>query len=165
MKYIIPALLLCAVFNACASDAENNITDDYVTDWNAVTEGQIAPTFPLGTDIINLCKTAAPEQFRREIIHQWEQKTGTHMTQNAFLSEDLQLFDRLATLSCLEGADYQHQGNGDLLIKSLNAQLRVLDAKDGNDAFEQIKTMEFQTGILTARYGTSLEKKRTHGGT
>lgn len=163
----IPVLLLSGVFNTFAGETENIIASDYVTHWNEVMNGQstsILRTADLAPEIVKSCQAVAPKQFRNEIILQWEHKTGTKMTQNAFLSEDLQLFDRLATLSCLEGADYQHKGYGDLLVKSLSAQLRDMDVKDGDDAYEQTKTMQFQTGIMTARYGINLEKKRVTGG-
>ncbi|MGB7803057.1 hypothetical protein [Buttiauxella sp.] len=160
---IIPALLLSAICSAVAGDTENNIAHDYMTHWNEVMDGQSTPvseTASLDSEIVAACKTVAPEQFRNEIIHQWEHKTGSKMTQTAFLSEDLQLFDRLAAVSCIEGAKYQHQKNGDLLLKILSEQLLGMDTKNGNDAWEQNKTMEFRTGMMTARYGISLEKNR-----
>lgn len=165
--FFIPALLLSGVFNTFAGETENIIASEYVTHWNEVMNGQstsILRTAALAPEIVKNCQNEAPKQFRNEIILQWEHKTGTRMTQNAFLSEDLQLFDRLATLSCLEGADYEHKGYGELLVKSLSDQLRDMDIKDGEDAYEQTKTMQFQTGIMTAKYGMSLEKNRLAGG-
>lgn len=159
----VPALLLCGAFNSYAAGAEDNIAHDYVTHWNDVLNGQtvsILQTEQIDSDIVTNCKTLAPKQFRSEIIHQWEHKTGAKMTQTAFLSEDLQRFDRLAAISCMEGADYQRKGNGDELIQALSAHLLDMDTKDGNDAYEQTKTMEFQTGIITARYGISIEKNK-----
>jgi len=159
----IPALLLSAICNAVAGEAGNNIAHDYMTHWNEVMNGQSMPmsaATSLDSEIVKACKTVAPKQFRNEIIHQWEHKTGSKMTQTAFLSEDLQLFDRLAAVSCIEGAKYQHQKNGDLLLKILSEQLLEMNTKDGNDAWEQNKTMEFQTGIMTSRYGISIEKNR-----
>lgn len=160
----IPALLLSGVFSTCAAEeAPHNITHDYVTRWNEVMIGQTTPILQarsLDSEIIKNCKTLAPKQFRGEMIQQWERKTGTKMTETAFLSEDLQMFDRLAAISCLEGADNERNGTGDLLVKALSEQLLDMDAKDGDDAFEQIKTMEFRTGIMTARYGISIEKQK-----
>lgn len=161
----IPTLLLSGVFNTWAGEAENNITQDYMAHWNEAMDGQALPSSQaaiLDADIVKSCKTVAPKTYRSAMINLWQHKTGTKMTETAFLSEDLQLFDRLATISCIEGANYEHQGNGELLVNTLGAQLLDMDVKDGNDAFEQIKTMEFQTGIITARYGVSIEKKRSN---
>lgn len=163
----IPALLASGVFNTCAAAEQtpDNIAYDYVAHWNEVMIGQTTPisqATALDSEIIKNCKTIAPKQFRGEMLHQWERKTGTKMTETAFLSEDLQMFDRLATISCIEGADYERKGTGDILVKALNAQLLDMDVKDGDDAFEQIKTMEFRAGIMTARYGISIEKQRSN---
>jgi hypothetical protein len=158
----IPALLLSGVFNTYAGDTGNHITDDYVANWNEAMNGQASPPLHaalLGSDVVKSCKTVAPKQFRSKIIQLWEQQTGMKMTQTAFLSEDLQLFDRLAEISCFEGADYEYKGHGDQLIKELSSLLLDMDVKDSNDAYEQIKTMEFQTGILTARYGIRMVKE------
>jgi hypothetical protein len=158
----IPALLLSGVYNTYAGDTENNITADYVANWNEAMNGQASlhsqAEIPSSV-IVKSCKTVAPKQFRSKIIQQWEQQTGMKMTQTAFLSEDLQLFDRLAEISCLEGADYEYKGHGDQLIKELSSLLLDIDVKDSNDAYEQIKTMEFQTGIMTARYGIRMVKE------
>lgn len=159
----IPTLLLSGVFSTWAGEAENNITQDYMVHWNEAMDGQtnsISQAAILDADIVKSCKTVAPKTYRSAMVNLWQHKTGTKMTETAFLSEDLQLFDRLATISCIEGASYEHKGNGELLVKTLSTQLLDMDVKDGNDAFEQIKTMEFQTGIVTARYGVSIEKKR-----
>ena len=158
----IPALLLSGIFNSYAVKAENNITLDYISSWKAVSKGESVTalqTSYLSSDVVKSCKTLAPKQFRGEILRHWSHTTGTKVTETAFLSEDLQLFDRLGTISCLEGADYERKGNSDQLVNTLSAQLLDMDAKDDEDAYAQIKTMEFQTGIMTARYGISIEKK------
>lgn len=159
----IPTLLLSGVFSTWAGEAENNIAQDYLAHWNGAMNGQTSSSvqaITLDADIVKSCKTVAPKTFRSEMVNLWQHKTGTKMTETAFLSEDLQLFDRLATASCIEGASYEHKGNGELLIKTLSAQLLDMDVKAGNDAFEQIKTMEFRTGIITSSFGVSIEKKR-----
>ncbi|MFP2514702.1 hypothetical protein [Buttiauxella agrestis] len=157
----IPVLLLSGIFNSYAVKAENNITQNYVSSWKAVSKGESVTSLQssnLGSEVVKSCKTVAPKQFRGEILRHWSHMTGTKVTETAFLSEDLQLFDRLAAISCLEGADYERKGNSDQLVKALSAQLLDMDAKDDSDAYAQIKTMEFQTGIMTARYGISIEK-------
>lgn len=159
----IPLLLVSGVFNCYAGEAENNITHDYLMSWKKVANGEPTPgvlSAALEADVVTDCKTSAPAQFRHEIIRQWSHKTGTQVTDTAFLSEDLQMFDRLGTLSCLEGADYELKGYGDSLIEALGAQLHDMEAKNGNDAYEQIKTLEFQAGIITARYGVNSEKQK-----
>ncbi|HEY3591209.1 MAG TPA: hypothetical protein VGL07_14270 [Buttiauxella sp.] len=163
--FFIPALLLNGIFNTYAGDIENNMTDDYVSTWNEAMNGSVSPILQavvLGSDIVKSCKTVAPKQFRSKIIQQWGLQTGMKITQTAFLSENLQLFDRLAEISCLEGAGYEYKGNGDQLIKELNALLVDMDVKDGHDAYAQIKTMEFQTGIMTTRYGIRMVKDGLH---
>ncbi|BCG08942.1 hypothetical protein [Buttiauxella agrestis] len=159
----IPFLLGSGVFNSYAGEAENNITHDYLMSWKRVANGEITPgvlSATLEPDVVKDCKSSAPAQFRREIIRQWSYKTGTQVTDTAFLSEDLQMFDRLGTLSCLEGAEYELKGYGDRLIEALGMQLHDIEAKNGNDAWEQIKTLEFQAGIITARYGVNSEKQK-----
>lgn len=159
----IPALLLSGVFSTYAKEEQNNIAHDYVTRWNEAQSGEATPMLQaaaLDSGVVNNCKTVAPKQFRSEMVHLWEHKTGTIMTENAFLSEDLQKFDRLAAISCIEGAEYEHKGNGELLVKTLSTQLMDMDIKADKDAFEQIKTMEFRTGIMTARYGINIEQQK-----
>ncbi|RPH20760.1 hypothetical protein EHN07_19480 [Buttiauxella warmboldiae] len=161
----IPALLLSGIFNSNAGAADTNLARQYITHWNAVMNGEMAPILratTLNADIVKRCKTVAAKRFRSAMVSEWQHKTGSKMTENAFLSEDLQQFDRLAAISCLDGAEYEQTGSGDLLIKALSAQWQEIAVKEANDAYEQTKIMQFQTGILTARYGISIEKNRLH---